>query len=287
MSGFKDLGAKPKEYKKSKRWSILQTSKKQPPQVKSPEENTPDKHYANSIKKEINRLEDANKRYENDYFHERKMLLFSVYEQQFLLDTKTNYWRSQEKLISAIKAENSNIIATINMYNNRIKVNNEHVFTLEEGAKSMETYSHKLKEDIAATIKKIDNLDNYRKDAVKNNTELRIKYLGLLNNNLEKDNRGAHAEHPDGCKPIMDIVKELESCLICYNKMTPKVYSCRQSHSLCAKCYEKIGDRCPFCSINGPLTRNRVVENLLKAATESDGKKKEEANNKEEIYIYI
>ena len=37
--------------------------------------------------------------------------------------------------MTTINAENSNIIATINMYNNRIKENNDHIITLDQGIK--------------------------------------------------------------------------------------------------------------------------------------------------------
>ena len=271
MSGFKNLGAKPKDVKKKKPWNILPPSKKHQHQNYTHPEELTDNNYLNSIKKEINRLEEVNKKYESDYFHERKMLLFSVYEQQYLLDTKTNYWKNQQKLISAMNTENSNIMATINMYNNRIKVNNEHILSLDEGAKTMEIYSRKLREDITAIINKIDVLDNNRKEAVKHNSELRIKYLNLLKVNIEKERSGENGQitHPQGCKQILDLVKELEICFICYHTMTPKVFSCRQSHSICSKCYEKIGDKCPFCSTTGPFSRNRVVENLIKVTNES------------------
>ena len=271
MSEFKDLGAKPKDKQKTKRWSLLPPSKKQHNILEKNKELRPHENYDSSVKSEINRLEDVNKRYENDYCHQRKMMLFNLYEQQYLLETKTNYLSNQQKLISAINAENTNIMATISMYNNRIKMNNEHILTLDEGTKNMELYSQKLRDEITASIKKIENLDNNRRDAVRNNSELRIKYLNLLKSSMEKDRRKKYEnlQHPEGCKPILDIVKELEYCYICYNKMTPKVFSCRQSHSICSNCYDKIGDRCPFCSIQGPMTRNRIVENLIKATAES------------------
>ena len=283
MSAFKDLGVKPKEKGRQKKWNVLSQSKRE--ETSTQHDQTLSDNYDKPIKKEINRLEEINKQYENEYLHERKMLLFVVYEYQYLAEAKTNYLNMQHKLMSTINAENSNLVATINMYNNRIKENNDHIITLDQGIKNMEIYISKVREEVAGLMRRIDAMDNHRQETMKHNTDLRLKYMQLLKVNIEKSNNNANRalQHPSGCNSIISIVKEYEQCIICYEKMTSQVFSCRENHPICQTCRPKIGDRCPYCSVVGPITRNRLIETLLRASNESaekDGKEHTPSNTK-------
>jgi len=283
MSAFKDLGVKPKEKPKHKKWNVLVPSKREETNVQH--DQTLSDNNDRPIKKEINRLEEINKRYENDYLHERKMLLFVVYEYQYLAETKTNYLNMQHKLMSTINAENSNIIATINMYNNRIKENNDHIITLDQGIKNMEIYISKIRDEIAGFMRRIDTMDHNRQETMKHNTDLRLKYMQLLKANIEKSNNKTNRalQHPTGCNSILNIAKEYEQCTICYEKMTSQVFSCRENHPICQTCRPKIGEKCPYCATIGPMTRNRLIENLLRASnnsTEMDAREPTPSNHK-------
>ena len=102
MSNNRENGAKPKDKTRSKKWNLLPPVKRS--ELVQTTQRSLNVEQEDSLKREINRLEDINRQYETDYRNQRKILLFIAYEHQYLLDTKTNYWNIQKKLISTISA---------------------------------------------------------------------------------------------------------------------------------------------------------------------------------------
>ena len=78
MSGSKDSGTNPKNCQR--KWSFLAPSgarKKEPKPSRVEEVNIED-NYRQSIQNEVKRLEETNKKYEDDYINERKIMPFNL-----------------------------------------------------------------------------------------------------------------------------------------------------------------------------------------------------------------
>ena len=71
--------------------------------------------FTNSIRREINRLENVNKKADDEYSHQRKILLFNLFEKQYLMSTRVTYFNSQQHLVATIKGEISNVNQIIDM----------------------------------------------------------------------------------------------------------------------------------------------------------------------------
>ena len=148
MSGFRDLGAKPKETPKTKKWNIISSTNKKQSSEKQTKESVTKEEYASSIRKEINRLEKVSIQYEDDYQHQRKLYLFNLFEKQYLLNTKVCYYNSQQELMACLQKENETISSFIQMYQVRMENNLAQLKSINEGAKTMEEYFLKLKDEV-------------------------------------------------------------------------------------------------------------------------------------------
>ena len=265
MSNHQELGAKPKK-DGARKWSFISTNgnKKKEPSNQIQNEKQSGNEYTDSIKKEVKRLEDINKRYEEDYIQERKIMLFNLFEKQYLLTTKSNYYNQQSNLIAAIRNEQRNIETVFQTYQERLDSNASQLHSINEGAASMEKYFTTIKQEIKKLSEEIDMLDNNRREAANSNANLRIKYLNLLQHESRAHSVDGVIYSEDNA-PLHDIINEIHTCLICYNLMTDVIFPCRYSHYVCSTCRKRIQNNCPFCGAQDGLHRNRLAENLLRA----------------------
>ena len=133
-----------------------------------------------NIEIELERLTLVNNEYEKDYQREKQILLFNMYEKQYLLDTKTMYHTNQQELINNIKIECQNLESIVKMYKHRIESNSQHINSLNDGANVMKEHIIKITDDVQIVREKIDSLDTNRKVAIGRNYDLRNKYITLL-----------------------------------------------------------------------------------------------------------
>ena len=209
-------------------------------------------------------MAEINDRYESDYQHEKRLLMFNLFEKQYILQTKTAYWEAQNDLITNIKTENQNLQSIIGMYTARFEGNDVHIQKLTDGTKIMETYISSLKDDLKKVCDSIEFLDTNRQQTSNFNNNLRTKYISLLKTEISKyDKPSTIITDTNQIQPMIQIILDSKTCTICCNEMSEKKFNCKEGHLLCKHCAGKV-NKCPFCGTE-QLTRNRFVESIFKA----------------------
>ena len=161
----RNTGKKPKPFfQKNKRWNIMNQRENQHTQHFKNKEKHDNNEHIDKLKKEISRLTEVNERYEDDYQKEKKILMFNLYEKQYLLQTKTAYLESQSDLISNISAENQNLQNIIRTYTMRMDGNNTYIQKLIDGTKNMQTHVNTLREDAKKICDSMEFLDSKRQE---------------------------------------------------------------------------------------------------------------------------